>query len=44
MSDLHRAAEDELATFRPDRTPPFGALTNRHRARTRRRCATEAAP
>jgi hypothetical protein len=43
MSDLHRAVEDEIDAFRPDRTPPFGALMDRHRARNRRRYATGAA-
>lgn len=42
MSDLHRAVEDEIDAFRPDRTPPFGALLERHRARSRRRYAAGA--
>lgn len=43
MSDLHRAVEDEIDAFRPDRTPPFAGLLARRRARDRRRTATGAA-
>jgi hypothetical protein len=42
MSDLHRAVEDEIDAFRPDRTPPFAGLLARRRARDRRRTATGA--
>lgn len=44
MSDLHRAVEDEIDAFRPDRTPPFGALMDRHRTRNRRRKMLAVAP
>ncbi len=37
MSDLHRAVEDEIDAFCPDRTPPFSALLARERVRRRRR-------
>lgn len=37
MSDLHRAVEAEIEAFRPDLTPSFSALRNRHRTRSHRR-------
>lgn len=37
MSDLHRAVEGEIDAFRPDETPPFAALLDRHRSQHRRR-------
>lgn len=37
MSDLHRAVQAEIDSFRPDRTPPFSAIADRSRDRDRRR-------
>lgn len=39
MSDLHRAVQDEIASFTPPVAPPFAAITARRRARDRRRLA-----
>lgn len=44
MSDLHRAVTDEIDAFRPDHTPPFGALMDRNRSRGRRRKMLAVAP